>query len=397
MSQRSNPTLEQDRIITLDMLRGFALLGIILANSLIFQYGLMYETSLINQYPNGDIDRFAESVILIFVQASFYPLFSFLFGYGTALQKHRLLERGSNFNGVFWRRTIILGLVGYLHAIYLWNGDILFTYAWASVLLFFFLMMPPRGLLITGLVLIGLLGSCSVIPDSFYEIGYSQSTDPSYQFSENEVQVLSEGTYSDTVAFRQNENPYFPGIIGSIAFTATQVIGVIGLLLLGAYVMRKGWLADPLTHKKKWKLMMWIGIVVGVLAKAVIILDKESTQFMTIQNFVGGPFLTMFFISAFVLAATTSRGKKILQPFAYAGRMAFTNYLFQTLIMTTIFYHYGFGLFNSVGVFVGALIAIAVFVVQLILSKVWLTYFRMGPLEWLWRAGTYLQLPKFKR
>ncbi|MBM0064076.1 DUF418 domain-containing protein [Alkalicoccobacillus gibsonii] len=404
MSQRSNPTLEGDRIITLDMLRGFALLGIILANSLHFQYGLMYESSLFNQYPNGGIDKFAESVIFIFVQASFYPLFSFLFGYGMALQKHRLLEKGLNFNGVFWRRTILLGIFGYLHAIYLWNGDILLPYALASVLLFFALMMPARGLVITGLIMVGLLGSCALVPDSLYEFGMENYTEeqiremnPAIEFNENEFDVLENGSYSEVVEFRQTENPVFPGILGTIMFTATQAIGVIGLILLGAYIMRKGWIKDPITHKRKWKTMLWIGLLVALLTKTPVIFATESMQLGKLQSLFGGPFLTMFFVSAFVLAATTDRGRKILQPLSYAGRMAFTNYLFQSLIMTTIFYNYGFGLFNSVGVFVGALIAIAVFIVQLILSKVWLTFFRMGPLEWLWRAGTYLQLPKLKK
>ncbi|MEK4564287.1 DUF418 domain-containing protein [Alkalihalobacillus sp. FSL R5-0424] len=400
MNQRSNPTLEGDRIITLDMLRGFALLGIILANSFHFQYGLFYETSLFNQYPNGGIDRFAESAILIFVQASFYPLFSFLFGYGMALQKQRFLDRGQSFNAVFWRRTLILGIVGYLHGIYLWNGDILFAYALTSVLLFFFLMMPARGLVITGLILVGLMGSCAAVPESFYEFaeqGMSQETDPTYQFNKDEISVLSEGTYGDTVEFRQTADPFGFGVFGNIFMTINSIFAVLGLFLVGSYVMRKGWISDPHNHKGKWKIMMWIGLGVGLLAKTPVAFNKDSNQLDALQTFIGGPFLTMFFISAFVLAATTDRGRKVLQPLSYAGRMAFTNYLFQSLIMTTIFYHYGFGLFNSVGVFVGALIAIAVFVLQLILSKVWLTYFRMGPLEWLWRAGTYLQLPKLKK
>ncbi|MCM2676710.1 DUF418 domain-containing protein [Alkalicoccobacillus plakortidis] len=398
MNNRSTPTLEQDRIISLDMLRGFALLGIILANSLHFQFGLLYDTSITTPYANGGIDRLTESFIFIFVQASFYPLFSFLFGYGMALQKERLLDKGLNFNAVFWRRTAILGLVGYLHAMYLWNGDILFTYAWASVLLFFCLMMPARGLIITGLILVGLLGSCSLVPDSFYEFGMSdQEMNPTDEFSEKEVVVLSEGSYADVVEFRQTENPIFPGIFGDIVFIATQVIGVIGLILLGAYVMRKGWIKDPITHKKKWKIIMWVGLGVALLTKSPLTLAPDSIQLATLQSYVGGPFLTAFFVSAFVLAVTTERGKKILQPLAYAGRMAFTNYLFQSLIMTTIFYHYGFGLFNSVGVFAGAMIAVAVFIIQLILSKVWLSYFRMGPLEWIWRAGTYLQLPPLKK
>lgn len=395
MSNRPVPTIEKDRIITLDMLRGFALLGIILANSLHFQYGLLYDTTVVDPYPNGLMDQFSEAFILIFVQASFYPLFSFLFGYGMALQKTRMLDKGLNFNAVYWRRTLLLGIIGFLHGMYLWSGDILFVYAWASVLLFFALMMPARGLVISGLIILGLFGSCALIPDSLYELG-SGDTNSITSFTEKEIQVLSEGSYSEVVEFRQTENPILPGVFGEILEVISGVTVVIGMFLVGAYVMRKGWIANPSVHKTKWKWIMWVGLVVGVASKFPIAFS-ESMQLGKLQMFVGGPFLTAFFIAAFTLAATTNTGAKLLHIFSYAGRMAFTNYLFQSLVMTTIFYNYGFGLFNSVGVFVGALIAVGVFIIQLILSKLWLSYFRMGPLEWLWRAGTYFTLPKMKK
>ncbi|TSB45828.1 DUF418 domain-containing protein [Alkalicoccobacillus porphyridii] len=398
MNTRLSPTNDQDRIVTLDMLRGFALLGIILANSLHFQFGLLYDTDLTNPYPNGFIDQLSEAFILILVQASFYPLFSFLFGYGMAMQKTRMLEKGLNFNAVYWRRTVILGIVGYIHGIFLWNGDVLFAYAWTAALLFFFLMMPARGLIISGLIIMGLLGSCAAVPDAFWNIGTEGMVeDPSIAFSEKEVDVLSEGTYAEIVSFRLTENPLWPGLFGEILMVLNGVITVIGLFLVGAYVMRKGWIADPFLHKKKWKWIMWVGLIVALITKSPTVFFADSMQLEYLQMLVGGPFLTAFFVAAFTLAATTEAGRKLLQPFSFAGRMAFTNYLTQSLVMTFIFYPYGLGLFNSIGVFAGGMIAIAVFIIQVILSKLWLNYFRIGPLEWLWRAGTYMTVPKFKR
>lgn len=125
----TSPLLTNDRIESLDMMRGLALLGILLANSMHFQYGLFLIPDIHNYYPNGIIDRIAEGFILLFVQSSFYTLFSFLFGYGMAFLKERLLTREQPFARVYWRRMLILLLVGYLHGVYIWDGDILFVYA----------------------------------------------------------------------------------------------------------------------------------------------------------------------------------------------------------------------------------------------------------------------------
>ncbi|MCK0470366.1 DUF418 domain-containing protein [Halalkalibacter sp. APA_J-10(15)] len=390
----TSPLLTNDRIESLDMIRGLALLGILLANSMHFQYGLFLIPDIHNYYPNGIIDRITEGFILLFIQASFYTLFSFLFGYGMAFLKERLLTRGQPFARVYWRRMLILLLIGYFHGVYIWDGDILFIYALTGFILFFFLKLKVRGLLIWSIILLSIMALSITVPgeDETMIIINEQL----YHYSLEEREVLSSASYSDVVTFRQEADPLGFGWMSDILIQGSAIFSVLGMFLLGAFVARKKWLEQPENYQRLFKRVWWITLCVGFPSKLAYVLN-ENTQTEALHTFVGGPMVAMFYASSIALLATNKKAYTWLKPLTFVGRLSLTNYLMQSIVFTTLFYGYGIGIFGRVGFFIGVLISLGFFFIQILLSKWWLKRFKIGPIEWLWRLGTYWRRPRFKK
>ncbi|MDV2686199.1 DUF418 domain-containing protein [Alkalihalophilus lindianensis] len=394
MTTRATSIQDNERIASLDMMRGLALLGILLANSLHFQYGLFLIPSLHDYYPLGTIDRITESAILFLATASFYTLFSFLFGYGMALLKERLEQRELRFGTVYFRRMGILLAVGFLHYLFIWDGDILLTYALGGMLLYFFLRLKEKGLLVWSLILLLLMATSIGMPEDESTLVVEDSL-ASYSVIEKEV--LTSGSYAEVVQFRLTEDMFGLGGYGQILVILSAMIAVIGMFLLGAFVARKKWLLNIDTHRPLLKKVWLITLLVGFPAKIPHAFIGDSYQYEMLHMTIGGPLVAMFYATSIALLATNPTARKWLQPFAMVGRLSLTNYLMQSIVFTTLFYGYGFGLFNSLGYFVGAILAIVFFLLQILFSKWWITHFKMGPFEWFWRAGTYLEIPKLKR
>ncbi|WP_100371856.1 DUF418 domain-containing protein [Bacillus sp. FJAT-45037] len=394
MSSRATSISDHERINSLDMMRGLALLGILLANSLHFQYGLFLIPDLHDYYPLGFLDRASESLIHFFATASFYTLFSFLFGYGMVLLKDRLIERGLRFWAVYWRRMFILLMVGCIHYLFIWDGDILLTYALAGFLLFFFLRLKERGLLIWSLILLLLMALSISVPE---DETMSDQNALLAAYSVDEKEVLSSGSYAEVVMFRLTTDPFGLSGFGQILVILSAMIAVLGMFLLGAYVARQKWLLNVEAHRPMLKRIWWITLLVGFPAKIPHAFIGQNYQYEMLHMTVGGPFVAMFYATSIALLATNPNAQKWLQPLAMVGRLSLTNYLMQSIVFTTLFYGYGFGLFNSVGYFVGAILAVSFFFLQILCSTWWIKRFRIGPFEWFWRAGTYLELPKLRR
>ncbi|KHF39197.1 DUF418 domain-containing protein [Halalkalibacter okhensis] len=391
MNSHSRPLQEGERIVTLDMMRGLALLGILIANSLHFQYGL-FVSDIHQLYPLGIVDHIAEGFILVFAQASFYTLFSFLFGYGMAFLKERLEQRDLRFGVVYFRRTFILLIVGFIHGVFIWDGDILFVYALTAFILFFFLKLKERGLLIWSFLLLFLMALSIASPedDSF------SLDDQLLQYSIEEKEVLMSGSYSEVVHFRFTSDPLGLGWAGDMIINATAMVSVLGMFLLGAFVARKKWLLDVASNRPLFKRVWWITLLIGFPCKiAYLFIDNYAYEML--HTTVGGPLVAMFYASSIALLATNERGRKLLEPLSNVGRLSLTNYLLQSIIFTTLFYGYGLGLYSSIGTFMGLLLVFLFFTLQLLASKWWLNRFYIGPFEWFWRWGTYLSIPKIRR
>ncbi len=385
------PLQQQDRIMSLDVIRGIALLGILIANSIVFQFGMLGSmTPVSGMYANGELDEGTHFFIRLFVDGSFITLFSFLFGYGMTLQRDRFKEKQQSYSPVFWRRTVLLLLFGLLHILFIWRGDILLTYSLTAMLLFAFMPLKKRGLLISALIWFGVLGLTALIPD----VGET----PAPYFYSAEQAVLSDGSYRDHIQFRATHDligistgdSTVVFVFGELFYQLSAVLTVMPMFLFGAFVARSKWLeAFHLYRKKALFLLPVIGLI-GIGAKLPnAFAEGLNTQYQTLSIYIGAPFLALFYGTC--IAILVSYGSKWFLPFANVGRMAFSNYILQSILFTLIFYGYGLGLHGKLGVFYGVLLSIGVYALQVLLSSIWLRFFRIGPLEWVWRSGTYMK------
>jgi uncharacterized protein len=393
MNHRSSPLNEENRILSLDLMRGLALLGILLANSLHFQYGLFLVPDIHNYYPLGWIDHVAEGVIRIFAVSSFYTLFSFLFGYGMAFLKERLEQQNKPFNPLYWRRTLILLFVGLAHGIFIWDGDILFVYALTAFVLFFFLKLKERGLLIWSFVLLFLMALSIASPE---DESMKALDEQLLNYSLEEKEVLTFGSFSEVVSFRFLADPLGLGFAGDVIINVTAMVSVLGMFLLGAFVARKKWLLHVSKHRKLFFRVWWLTLLIGFPSK-IAYLFNGSYAYEMLHTTIGGPLVAMFYASSIALLASNSKWRKHLEPLAYVGRLSLTNYLMQSIVFTTLFYGYGFGLFNRIGIFGGLVLVFVFFIIQIVASRWWLNRYYIGLFEWLWRAGTYVTIPKLRR
>ncbi|WP_172463543.1 DUF418 domain-containing protein [Priestia endophytica] len=392
MKNALSPLRGTERISSVDTMRGFALFGILLVNMLIFQYGLFGEYEYIEN--SQGLEKFSASFINIFGTGSFVTLFSFLFGFGVMILRGRSREKKRRFWTVYLRRLLLLLAFGFLHGTYIWEGDILTSYALCGFCLFLFLWCKPKVWLTIALVIIGLMSAFSFIPA---EEGSEDTlaTSPSYLAQEKEV--YSTGSYSEVVHFRNNSMPFEDTSDGEmIAFGIFGVLASLPMFFLGAYVAAKRWLHEPDRYVSLYKKMWWISLLIGFPLKIVPqFIQNDSLE--GLSSSLGAPLVAIFYISSIALLTYSNRWKKLSNALARAGKLSLTNYLSQSIVFTFLFYGYGFGLFSKVGVTGGIVFTIVFFTIQLFLSKLWLQFFVIGPLEWVWRLWTYLRVPSIRR
>ncbi|MFA9560290.1 DUF418 domain-containing protein [Evansella sp. AB-rgal1] len=396
------PLDTNERLNHIDSLRGFALLGILLVNMFVFQYGMVGMEYIPSQVTSG-LDLISYQFINWFFQGSYYPIFSMLFAFGAVMIWERSQVKQRPFYLLFSRRLLILLALGFVHAYFIWDGDILLTYAITGFLFIFFVKRKAKTLLIWAISLITLINLIGIIPSGDEEVTFES-------YVEYEQNMLATGTYSDIVHHRFTANPYskvdygielselereITAAIVSIFSFILMIAQTFSLFLVGGYIAKKRWIHEPDTYRSVLVKITWIAIPLGLLLKTGMVFTlNESLEFLA--YFLGGPLLALGYIAGFCLLFFNRGSIKLVRGFGYVGRMALSNYLVQSIVMTTIFYGYGFGLFGKIGTFLGILLAIVLFVIQMIISRWWLNRYQFGPMEWMWRIGTYLSIPKIK-
>jgi uncharacterized protein len=379
MDAAPKPVAPPERIISLDVLRGVALFGILLVNMLTFSYPFQYVEPL--SWP-GALDQAAEWFIRVFAQASFYTMFSFLFGLGFALQLQRATSRGGDAVPVFRRRLFILLGIGFLHAILIWTGDILVAYALTGLFLMVFRNHSGRGLArwgVAGVLFTFLLTWFGLTIDGSVPKAYIARV----------TEVYSAGTYLEVTLFRVQE---FALLLVGVLFGIPQLLA---LFFIGLWAGRQC-LLEALDYLFIRRVMGW-ALVIGLIGKVPYAFDLLtgaftpvlSSFFFALSFIVSGPAIGFFYMGILLLLLRSPVWQQRLSPFALAGRMALSNYLMQSLICTTLFYGYGFGLYGQVGPALGVLLTLVIFSLQVLFSRWWLSRYRYGPMEWLWRSLTY--------
>lgn len=394
------PVRPQRRIEIVDILRGFSLLGVLMVNMLAFSGSFFYTPVHQIQQP---LHRAATLFIKFFAQAKFYTFFSFLFGWGMSIQMERAAQRNARFVPVFLRRVLALMLIGLIHALFIWDGDILLTYALLAIPLLLCRKLPEKVLLVAVVVciLIPVVISLPVEPIQDVLQVLTEATDGLRQamLDGHQANVYVDGSYRDVTVHRWH----------NLKYTYTQFIywatHIFGMFLLGLYVGRRKILHSTSEHLPLFRKVLWIGLIVGLPLNLLFVAVSNSPDLVPARynalavrgaRTVSGSVLSMVYLSALVLLSQKKKWHDFFAPLASVGRMALTNYLSHSIFLTMVFYGYGMGLFGRLGPAITLILTFIIYRAQISLSGWWLERYRFGPAEWLWRSMTYLKFQSLR-
>jgi uncharacterized protein len=402
---QTGPTAIKDRILSLDVLRGIAILGILIMN---IQGYSMIQAAYLNPAAFGDLSGINKWVWIlshIFADQKFMTIFSLMYGAGIVLLTSRAASSKRSVAAVHYRRTFWLLIIGLIHAYLMWHGDILVPYALCAIPAFLFRKLTPRSLVIFGVVLI-------LISSLIYLLfGLTMPQWP-LEAKENIMPTWNpdaEAVSSEVEAYRggwaEQRTHSVPTSIAfhTIVFLIWTGWRVGGLMLIGMALFKLGILSAERSkgfYKRLFAIGLPIGwslVILGIVQNFSHGWSLEFSMFLGWQfNYWGSLFVSMGYVAVIMLICQSDTKSKLVNSFAAVGRMALSNYLLQTVICTTIFYGHGFGLFGRLDRWQQILIIPAIWILQLIVSPIWLRHFRFGPVEWLWRSLTYLKLQPFR-
>ena len=418
------PVRPAERIVELDILRGFALLGICVINlPAFFAPWSLEESGAVELFP-GRLDQAAQWLVDFLGSGKFNSMFSFLFGVGFAIQMERAAARGAPFAAMYLRRLLALLGFGLAHVALLWDGDVLHAYAalglplvlarklrdrwlWAIVAL---CVLLPIG---HGLVKLARGERPARTPEQRLQRGLDQlriygkgeyivprtDTDPATGAPRAPLRATGDSTYPRVVADRLGEWAF------EYRHGAAWFWPILGTtLVIGFIAGRRRLLQDIPAHLPVIRKVAWWSGGVGValaaaFATCALLMPRGEDRLTPLGGLavllyiLNRPLLCACYMAVLVLLAQRPRWRAAMSPLAAVGRMPLTNYLVQSLVASTLFYGYGVGLFYRVGPAAGVLIALAIYAAQVACSAWWMARFRFGPLEWLWRAVTYGNAP----
>jgi len=407
---RLRPIAEPERFVTLDVLRGFAVQGILLVNILFFAFPM----DRADQVQLADLtgpDSAARLIVSFLAEYKFITLFSLLFGMGLAIQNRRAQLAGRSFARPYLRRLLVLFLFGLAHGVLLWYGDILALYAVLGLIALLCRNVRTRRLVIASVVLflvpLALLAAVYALrPDEIlrHKQGWSDlasdaaNRDPQaarlFRFMADETRIYRDGPWSDIVKHR-----ILTLLIVMLPIGALMIMWrVLALFLLGIVLMRHGMFDDSDGRRPVYRRMILWGFAIGVPLQVMahVLRAGNVTSIWTIWShqmaeYVGSAGMSAAYAGVLAMACLRPDWRQRLLPLAAAGRMALTNYLSQSVICGLIFYSYGLARFDTLSFADVLVVAVAIFVIQVAASMGWLRHFRFGPMEWLWRTLTYLR------
>lgn len=377
------------RLEWIDAARGFAILGIFMVNIGSFSAPYFLYGGAEGAWT-ATIDQFSLVFIDIFFQASFYTLFSILFGFGIQIQKDGLDKKGIYPYAFFGRRLGALIVFGSIHAFAIWNGDILLTYGTMGFLLLLFLYTGDKVLAGWG---IGLLGFSTIVfttlqylARDFIDLGNTSEIEQAFQnYRSNDFSIILAQNFQDW----QLSN----GLLGFIIYPFI----ILPLFLFGMYLARKRWLHDPLSYSTILKKIWGISLIIFILFKIGPYVFGNPLWFALVQDNIGGTASAVFYLTSITLLWQKDISRKILRVLTPIGRMALSNYLLQSVISFWLFYGVGLGLYGEIRPIQQIAMVFIIFCLQIIGSMIWLRYFRFGPVEWIWRSITYKKIQPIRR
>jgi uncharacterized protein len=482
------PVAPDQRINALDILRGFALIGILLMN--IEWFGRPISSLGAIDVDLSGLDHAVGWLIRCFVEGKFYKLFALLFGMGFAVMLTQAMGKDRPFGAWFSRRMFVLFIFGILHIVFVWQGDILHDYAFAGLLMLGFIYLlrkkrfekfnNPRSILKLALWWLSipmLLASLAGIGfGTFFDrhsvseqwqesqdmrslvlqleteaaetqkLSSIESVEPTEDTSEvssddelnteiaqaesgtdeedieptpqeqaqeifeseqemaqdgaDEIAALKDGSFWQAAVFRAKASIMW--LMFTPMFALTMLLPIF---LLGYWLIVSGAIKEHAQHPKLFGYMARIGLGVGlfVTVGGLVILGHPAVEhIMPIQAaanvlFAGGQFfMAAGYLGLLIRLLDSPKWHKMLAKLAPMGRMALTNYIMHSIILSSVFYGYAGGLYGEISRAPQMLIVFAIVAIQIPLSSWWLKQFQFGPLEWLWRSLTYKKWQSFR-
>lgn len=381
----AGPTTAAERLDIVDVLRGFALTGVLLVNFA----ELLKATS--------GVDRATRGLIQLFADGSFYPLFAMLFGVGFVLQFARWEARPTPALRLYLRRVAGLFLFGLAVWCLLETWWILLQYAVTALALLPFRRARPRTLLLSAAIFYALMTGVGPEVRSF--LG---TPDRAEQLANQQLleHLTREGTYPALVAARARTIVPF---LSHPSWYLGPGISSLALFLVGAAIARSRILENPTPYLSRlprliiWSTLLGLATNIIVLWRADAGIEGTGVLGRLVDGGLdlGDTALALAYAATVVLLYfTASAWRRRLAPLAFAGRTALSNVVLQWMVISTLLFGYGFGLQDRIGPLTCLLLCVPLFAVELWLSRWWLARHRFGPLEWLWRTMTYGRPPR---
>ena len=389
-----------ERIQSLDLLRGIALCGILVMNIASFALpGTAYSNPM--AYGGEKVsNHIVFALTYVFFDQKMMGLFSLLFGASAMLFMEKLRNKGLNATGYYYSRIVWLIVFGLLHGTFLWEGDILFYYGMCGLLLYFFRWAPAGINLVLGLlffvgaIVLGEYGqhwlnNLTANQADMYSWAW-QPTDREIAYEIN----LRNSSYWELVHYRWDTsevNPKYPTTFITKVFLAQGLMRAFGLMLVGLALYRWNFFRGG-SYRILGRVLLIVGVTTAGLGLWLNYQHQWDIHYSLyhgrLYNHLATPIIVLAY--ALLLVGFVNRTKLWLIPWlANYGRMAFSNYLMQTVICTTLFYGYGLAWFARFDRWQLMLIVAIILFAQMIFSNIWLRFFRYGPLEWFWRRCTF--------
>lgn len=380
MNNQFKPTTINNRIEILDALRGFAVFGILLSNILIISGYYLTNYSILGEMHLSSLNNSIFMFSFITIIGKAYPVFCMLFGVSFFMQYLKFKDENESFVKFYLWRMLLLFVLGIMH-LFIWPGDVVHYYAALSILLIPFRKLSSNKLLILAIVLVLAALSFGVYEQFFTIKETTESVEQmaaiqfeGVEFFELKDKIQNEGLKGMWFFNNQQYN-----ILYTLTRLKTSVLIAVALFIIGMILYKKDLLSGKMYN---WKYLVSF-LILGLIGKTLIYYVGYSLRF------VDHIFTSLFFITLFGIVFKTSFGNKLLEFFKPVGRMAFTNYVLQSILASFVFYGIGMGLFSEIPLYGIYLIALSILLFQTILSIIWLRKYRFGPIEWLWRSLTY--------
>jgi uncharacterized protein len=391
------------RIAVVDVLRGFALFGIMITHSgMGFLAGRPPSPGFMILSP---LDQQVGTLAGLFAVGKFFTIFSFLFGLSFAIQMSNAEEKGGNFAGRFAWRLVVLGLIAVVHGMF-FSGDILIIYVILGFLLIPFRRMNTKLLVVTALILIfnvpGLvlnslqLNAPPPTPAQLQAMQAQQAAD--MENVRRQYEIKKSGSVADVIAMNASGS----ALIGKAMFQlfSGRAWMTFGLFLLGLVAGRAQIFRDTPDNRAFFRKLLWGAGTVALITTIISIALPGGPRAAPTLTDVLRAFavsvqwasLSAFYVALIALLYWRNPLRSWLATLAPVGKMGLTVYLTQTVFGLLLFFGFGFGYLGEMGVAAAVACGIAFYIVQIFLARAWMSRFGMGPVEWLWRALTYFTL-----